>query len=192
MSQNTDSSYDAVVNRCRSLFSSKMGDYGPSWLVFRLGSLIDQILIKAKRIRSLEIKSDKSMISEGRDAEYIAIVNYCIMALLQLRHTEKLPNWEMIFSPEKDKVNEAELLKLYDLTALETKKLMLAKNHDYDEAWRQMQISSITDQILVKLSRLQQINKNSGATTVSEGMGGQFEDILNYAVFALIKFDEGQ
>lgn len=190
MALNTNHSYDAVIGSCRSLFVSKMEDYGPSWLVFRIGSLIDQVLIKAKRIRSLEEKEDKSMIGDGRGVEYIAIVNYCTMALMRLRHQKTLPSWESIFSVEKVGFNEQQLLQLYDQTIADTKALMLAKNHDYDEAWRQMRISSITDQILVKLNRLQQIDRNEGITKASEGMDGQFEDILNYAVFALIKLYE--
>lgn len=155
-----------------------MKDYGVAWRILRLPSLTDQIFIKAQRIRSLqELKEHK--IDEGQQGEFIGIVNYCIMALVQL---EKGVSDQPDLSPE-------DTIELYDKHLLETKNLMLAKNHDYGEAWRDMRVSSLTDLILQKLLRVKQIEDNQGKTIVSEGIAANYQDMINYAVFALIHLD---
>ena len=155
-----------------------MKDYGVAWRILRLPSLTDQIFIKAQRIRSLqELKEHK--IDEGQQGEFIGIVNYCIMALVQL---EKGVSDQPDLTPE-------DTIELYDKHLLETKNLMLAKNHDYGEAWRDMRVSSLTDLILQKLLRVKQIEDNQGKTIVSEGIAANYQDMINYAVFALIHLD---
>lgn len=171
----TSKQYDAVVAICRDLFEKKMKDYGSAWRILRLPSLTDQIFIKAQRIRSLQQNSERK-VDEGEASEFIGIVNYCIMALIQL---------------EKGVVEQPDLsledaTRLYDEKINETKELMLMKNHDYGEAWRDMRVSSLTDLILQKLLRVKQIENNKGITIVSEGIGANYQDMINYAVFALI------
>ena len=177
---NTSKEYDSIVKICTDIFTKKMKDYGSAWRILRTNSLTDQIFIKAKRIRSIEEKG-MSKIDEGVRPEYIAIVNYCIMALVQL---------ELGFS-EHTELPEDECLNLYTKHFLASKKLMEDKNHDYDEAWRDMRLSSLTDLILMKLLRTKQIEDNSGKTLISEGVDANYADMLNYAVFALIKIEEG-
>ncbi|MEM6724415.1 MAG: DUF1599 domain-containing protein [Bacteroidota bacterium] len=159
----------------------KTQDYGTAWRILRPSSLTDQIFIKAKRIRSYEEKGIQK-IEEGIWGEYIAIVNYCIMALIQIH----LPEGEDL---EMDPTQAAQL---YDEYFEATKNLMLAKNHDYGEAWRDMRVSSLTDLILMKLMRIKQIEDNQGATLISEGNKGGYQDILNYAAFAMIRLQEDQ
>lgn len=174
----TKEQFEKVISLCRNLFEKKLQDYGPSWRIMRPQSVTDQIFIKANRIRSLETKG-VSLINEGIVPEFIAIVNYGIIGLIQL---------SLGFSDTTD-ISAEEALKLYDKHMTETKELMYAKNHDYDEAWRSMRISSYTDLILMKLYRTKQIESNSGQTLVSEGIDANYMDMVNYALFALIKME---
>ncbi|MFA6277235.1 MAG: DUF1599 domain-containing protein [Pedobacter sp.] len=176
MAVNTSQEYDNVIAVCKSLFLKKTKDYGTAWRILRAASITDQIFIKAQRIRTLEEKK-VSKVDEDITSEYIGIVNYCIIAMLQLELSENDPN-------EMD-VQVVEIL--FDKRVTETKDLMFAKNHDYGEAWRDMRISSLTDLILMKILRVKQIEDNLGQTVASEGVKANYQDMLNYAVFALIK-----
>jgi hypothetical protein len=176
LAANTSQEYDNVIAICKSLFMKKTTDYGTAWRILRSSSITDQIFIKAQRIRTLEEKK-VSKVGEDITSEYIGIVNYCVIAILQLELTDDDPN-EM-------EVNIVE--SLFDKRVNETKELMFAKNHDYGEAWRDMRISSLTDLILMKILRVKQIEDNLGQTVVSEGVKANYQDMLNYAVFALIK-----
>lgn len=168
--------YQEVIAACRLVFERKLGDYGPAWRVLRPASLTDQIYIKASRIRSIESKTTRK-IEEGIIPEFIGMVNYALMALIQLREGVV----------DKPDMSFEQALLLFDQMAEEARKLMENKNHDYGEAWRQMRVSSLTDIILMKLLRIKQIEDNDGKTQVSEGPEGSYFDIVNYAVFALIK-----
>lgn len=172
---NTSDQYDAVIKTCRTLFKNKMSDYGSAWRILRLPSLTDQIFIKAQRIRGLQQNSVRK-VDEGEASEFVGIINYCIMALIQL-------DKGVAEQPDLD-VDTA--IKLYDEKISLTKQLMMDKNHDYGEAWRDMRVSSLTDLILQKLLRVKQIEDNSGKTLVSEGIDANYQDMINYAVFALI------
>lgn len=178
---NTKRQFDEVISICRDVFIDKSKDYGPTWRLLRPESVTDQLLIKANRIRSLEIKKE-SKIDEGIFPEFVSIVNYGVMALIQLK---------LGFSDNIDISSEAALA-LYDEHITATKELMYAKNHDYDEAWRSMRISSYTDLILVKLYRIKEIEDNQGKVAVSEGVDGNYADIINYALFGLIKLHFGE
>lgn len=173
---NTATEFDDVIAICRSLFLKKTKDYGTAWRILRLSSITDQIFIKAQRIRTLEDKK-VSLVGEGITSEYIGIVNYCVIAMMQSDFTEQDPN-ELPFD---------EVQSIFDAKVKETKDLMFAKNHDYGEAWRDMRISSLTDLILMKIFRVKQIEDNDGQTLASEGVNANYQDMLNYAVFALIK-----
>lgn len=174
-STDTSAQYDAVIAKCRQLYINKMKDYGSAWRILRLPSLTDQIFIKAQRIRSLQ-ENDVRKVDEGEAGEFIGIINYSIMALIQLdRGVADQPD-----------LGVDEATALYDEKVRLTKELMEAKNHDYGEAWREMRISSLTDLILQKLLRVKQIEDNKGKTLVSEGIDANYQDMLNYAVFALI------
>lgn len=175
---NTKEQFEHVIGICRSLFSKKLKDYGASWRILRPQSVTDQILIKAKRIRSLEEKG-VSKVGEGIMPEFIAIVNYGIVGLIQL---------ELGFTDSID-IDANKAMELYDRHINETKELMYAKNHDYDEAWRSMRISSYTDLILTKIYRTKQIEENKGQTLVSEGIDANYMDMINYSLFALIKME---
>lgn len=171
----TAKQYDAIIQLCRELFINKMKDYGSAWRILRLPSLTDQIFIKAQRIRSLQ-QNEERKVDEGEVSEFIGIINYSIMALVQL---------------EKGVVEQPDLsleaaVDLYDKQVAITKQLMLDKNHDYGEAWRDMRVSSLTDLILQKLLRVKQIEDNQGKTLVSEGIDANYQDMINYSVFALI------
>ncbi|SHH31558.1 DUF1599 domain-containing protein [Winogradskyella jejuensis] len=179
--QDTSKQYDAVVAKCRSLFVNKMSDYGSAWRILRLPSLTDQIFIKAQRIRSLQ-QNDVRKVDEGEVSEFIGIINYCIMALVQLEKG-------VVEQPDMD---TDEATELYDKHLAITKQLMLDKNHDYGEAWRDMRVSSLTDLILQKLLRVKQIEDNAGKTIVSEGIDANYQDMINYAVFAMIHLGEGK
>lgn len=176
---NTNKQYDEVIAQCRKMFISKMGDYGPNWRILRPQTLTDQILIKAKRIRTIEINGT-SKVGEDIWPEFIGIINYGIMELIQL---------EKGYSEEVDMTRE-QVTQLYDHFINETKTLMIAKNTDYGEAWRMMRNQSYTDMILSKLQRIKEIENNGGKTRVSEGIDANIQDIINYAVFALIKHNE--
>ena len=173
--QNTSKQYDEVISTCRSLFIKKMKDYGSAWRILRLPSLTDQIFIKAQRIRGLQ-QNDVRKVDEGEVSEFIGIINYCIMALVQLE----------IGVVEQPDLSVDEAIEHYDKHAAVTKQLMQDKNHDYGEAWRDMRVSSLTDLILQKLLRVKQIEDNAGKTLVSEGIDANYQDMVNYAVFALI------
>ena len=173
---NTSAEYDAVIAICKGLFMKKTHDYGTAWRILRPESITDQIFIKAQRIRTLEEKK-VSKVDEGITSEYIGIVNYCIIAMMQLECPADAPV----------ELPVAEVEGWFDEKANETKELMFAKNHDYGEAWRDMRISSLTDLILMKLLRVKQIEDNKGLTLASEGIKANYQDILNYSVFALIK-----
>ncbi len=177
--QNTSKQYDAVVDTCKNLFIKKMSDYGSAWRILRLPSLTDQIFIKAQRIRGLQ-ENDVRKVDEGEVSEFIGIINYCIMALIQL---------------EKGVVEQPDLstevaTELFEKQVAITKQLMQDKNHDYGEAWRDMRVSSLTDLILQKLLRVKQIEDNAGKTLVSEGIDANYQDMINYAIFALIHLNE--
>lgn len=176
---NTIEQFDCAIARCREVFHAKLNDYGASWRLMRPTSITDQILIKANRIRSLETKG-VTKVGEGIFPEFVAIVNYGIIGLIQL---------EKGFSDTKDmSVEEAE--RLYDSYMAATRELMLAKNHDYDGIWRKMRVSSYTDIILTKLMRTKEIEDHNGLTSVSEGIDSNYMDMINYAIFAIIKLSE--
>ncbi len=175
--EKTNQQYDQVISICRELFSNKMTDYGTAWRILRPKSLTDQIYIKAQRIRSIEEKG-VSKVGEGIRPEFIGIINYCIMGLIQLE-----------LGPSDEEMPGEETLKLYDNYFAQAKKLMMDKNHDYGEAWRNMRISSYTDLILMKIKRTKQIEDNQGKTIVSEGIDANYMDMINYAVFAMIKIE---
>ena len=177
--QNTATQYDVVIEECRTLFINKMSDYGSAWRILRLPSLTDQIFIKAQRIRQLQENTTRK-VDEGEKSEFIGIINYSVMALIQL---------ELGVVEQPDLVTE-QASELYDKHIAITKQLMENKNHDYGEAWRDMRISSLTDLILQKLLRVKQIEDNKGKTIVSEGIDANYQDMINYAVFALIHFSE--
>lgn len=177
--QETPKQYDAVIEKCRSLFINKLKDYGCAWRILRLPSLTDQIFIKAQRIRQLQ-QNAKRKVDEGDVSEFMGIVNYSVMALIQLEKGVA----------EQPDLSAEDAIKLYDKQVAVTKNLMVDKNHDYGEAWRDMRVSSLTDLILQKLLRVKQIEDNQGKTLVSEGIDANYQDMINYAVFALIHLKE--
>jgi|TARA_Y100000814_G_scaffold291713_1_gene268708 hypothetical protein len=173
--EETKSQYLKVIESSRKVFKDKNSDYGSSWRILRVSSFVDQIHIKAQRIRNLQINKDQK-IDEGQVPEFIGIINYCIMSLIQIQ----------IGVVDEPDLNGTEVVELYDNKVNETFELMLKKNHDYGEAWRDMEISSLTDLIIQKIFRMKSINSNDGKTISSEGVESNFQDILNYSVFALI------
>jgi Nucleotide modification associated domain 1 len=178
---NTSQEYDKVIAICRQLYINKMKDYGSAWRILRLPSLTDQIFIKAQRIRSLQ-QNDVRKVNEDETGEFIGIINYSIMALIQL-------DLGVVEQPDLDVAKATEL---FDAKVALTKSLMEDKNHDYGEAWREMRVSSLTDLILQKLLRVKQIEYNQGKTIVSEGIDANYQDMINYSVFALILMKFGQ
>ena len=179
--EETKKQFEHVIAVCRDLFAKKLHDYGAAWRIMRPSSVTDQIYIKANRIRSIEVKG-VSLIDEGIRPEFIAIVNYGIIGLIQL---------ELGYA-EKEDITEERALELYDTYADKALKLMLAKNHDYNEAWRSMRITSYTDLILMKIYRTKQIESLKGDTLVSGGVDANYMDMINYAVFGLIKLEFGE
>lgn len=177
--EHTEQQFARAMAECRSLFEKKLHDYGASWRILRPSSLTDQLFIKAKRIRSLEIKRE-SLVGEGIRPEFIALINYGIVGIIQL---------EKGYVDEVD-ITSDEALQLYDKYALEALQLMTRKNHDYDEAWRSMRVSSYTDFILTKIQRIKEIEGLDGKTLVSEGIDSNYMDIINYACFGAIKMAE--
>ncbi len=177
--QKTSKQYDAIILQCSTLFINKMKDYGSAWRILRLPSLTDQIFIKAQRIRQLQ-ENEVKKVDEDEIPEFVGIINYSLMALIQL---------EKGVADEPD-MNVEEATQLYDKHIQITKSLMEDKNHDYGEAWREMRVSSLTDLILQKLLRVKQIEDNQGKTLVSEGIDANYQDMINYAVFALILMGE--
>ena len=178
--RDTDTQYDKVIESCRNIFVLKTEDYGTAWRILRPSSLTDQIYIKASRIRSIQEKGAMK-VEEGMESEFIGIINYCVMAMIQLDHSVKQESYEM---------DHSELFGHYDGYVSETKQLMQNKNHDYGEAWRDMRVSSMTDLILMKLLRVKKIEENQGQTKISEGLKANYQDMLNYSVFALILISE--
>lgn len=177
--QNTSKQYDTVVEECRNLFVKKMSDYGSAWRILRLPSLTDQIFIKAQRIRQLQENTERK-VDEGEKSEFIGIINYSIMALIQIE----------LGVVEQPDLTPEEATNLYDKHIKITKELMENKNHDYGEAWRDMRVSSLTDLILQKLLRVKQIENNQGKTLISEGIDANYQDMINYAIFAMIHLSE--
>lgn len=175
----TNKQYDEAMAECRAIYVGKMKDYGASWRVFRPSSITDQLFIKANRIRSLEEKG-VSKVGEGIYPEYIGLVNYSIMEIIQLEHG---------FSDEPD-LNLDRAIEWYDNIAAEAKALMERKNHDYGEAWRDMRVKSLTDLILVKILRIKEMEDNEGQSELSEGIDANLYDMINYSIFALIKLNE--
>ena len=176
---NTSKQYDTIISKCEDIFSKKTKDYGTAWRILRTSSLTDQIFIKAQRIRTLEEK-EINKVGESIDDEFIGIINYCVMAIIQIELKDN-NNLEL-------ETNET--INLYKKYFQEAKKLMEMKNHDYGEAWREMRVSSFTDLILMKLLRVKQIEDNEGSTLISEGIDANYYDMINYAVFALIQMSE--
>ena len=176
---NTAEQYEEVIAYCREIFCNKAIDYGTAWRILRLPSLTDQIYIKANRIRSIQEKGE-AKVAEGIIPEFVGIVNYSVMALIQLEIGVANSQEEVALSPEKTR-------ELYDRYIHAAKDLMMSKNHDYDEAWRQMRISSITDIILMKIYRTKSIEDHQGNTLVSEGLDANYYDMINYAMFCLIR-----
>ena len=175
----TSTQYDKVVTGCKDIFIKKMKDYGTAWRILRTSSITDQLFIKAQRIRNIEDKG-KQKIDDDIRSEYIGIVNYSVIGLIQLTMN----------TDTRMELPVEEVSKRYDEQVDITKKLMENKNHDYGEAWRDMRVSSLTDLILMKLLRMKQIEDNNGQTIISEGIDANFKDMINYAIFALIKLDE--
>lgn len=178
----TSQQFDEIIKKCADIFAKKMKDYGAAWRVLRPSSLTDQIFIKAQRIRTIEEKKVQK-VQDDVASEYIGIINYAAMALIQL---------EFPVQNNIDNLSHQQIIELHTKKLMEAKQLMEAKNHDYSEAWRDMRISSLTDIILMKLLRIKQIEDNQGKTFVSEGLEANYQDIINYAIFALIKLSEGQ
>ena len=176
---NTSNQYDSVVEQCKNLFTKKMSDYGSAWRILRLPSLTDQIFIKAQRIRQRQ-ENDIRKVDEGEKSEFIGIINYSVMALIQLE----------LGVVENPDLSSDEATELYNKHMTITKELMENKNHDYGEAWRDMRVSSLTDLIIQKLLRVKQIEDNEGKTLVSEGIDANYQDMINYAVFAMIHLSE--
>lgn len=177
----TEQQFRAVVERCRAVFVQKMHDYGTAWRILRPSSITDQIYIKALRIRNIE-ESGHQKVSDSVESEYMGILNYCVLALIQLELPDNAPL----------ELAEDEVAKRYDHHIEENIRLLRAKNHDYAEAWRLMRISSMTDLILQKILRIKQIEDNAGLTLASEGLEANYRDILNYAAFALIRLSEAR
>ena len=177
--EQTNAQFEQAIAECRALFANKLHDYRASWRILRPTALTDQLFIKAKRIRSLELKGE-SLVGEGIRPEFVALINYGIVGLIQLNKG---------FADTVDMDND-EALRLYDQYAHEALELMKRKNHDYDEAWRSMRVSSYTDLILTKIERIKEIENLRGETLVSEGADANYMDIVNYAVFGLIKLSE--
>jgi hypothetical protein len=179
MANNTSNQFDEQIQKCRDIYQKKTHDYGTSWRVLRPKSLTDQLYIKAQRIQTLE-EASTQMVEDDIQGEFIGLVNYAIMGLIQME-LKDYANLEL---------TESEAISLYDKHAKEIKDLMMAKNHDYGEAWRNMRVSSFTDLILMKLLRIKQIEDNQGKTLISEGIDAGYRDIVNYSIFALIKLNE--
>ena len=177
----TSKQYDKIIETCRNLFINKMKDYGSAWRILRLPSLTDQIFIKTQRIRGLQ-KNEVQKVNEGQVSEFIGVINYSIMALVQLE----------LGIVEQPDLNMEDAVREYDKHVKITKQLMMDKNHDYGEAWRDMRVSSLTDLILQKLLRVKQIEDNKGKTLVSEGIVANYQDMINYAIFALLLLEEEQ
>ncbi|TAH26604.1 MAG: DUF1599 domain-containing protein [Cytophagales bacterium] len=178
MGNQTIIEYGQIIRKCRSIFVNKTLDYGTAWRILRLPSITDQIFIKAQRIRSIQEKGEQ-LVEENISSEFVAIVNYCVIALMQVELSS-----DATLEIEPDRV-----FTMFDKYVKNTQELMLKKNHDYGEAWRDMRISSITDLILMKLYRVKQIENHQGKTRISEGIEANYQDMMNYAIFCLIKME---
>ena len=178
--KNTIAEYDSIIKKCEDIFAKKMKDYGSAWRILRISSLTDQIFIKTQRIRSIEQKGEQK-IDEGISNEFVGIVNYAVIGLIQL---------DLGVSELAEEMDYNEVMNIFSKHVNIAKELMIAKNHDYGEAWRDMRVSSLTDLILQKILRVKQIEDNEGATLISEGVDANYLDMLNYAVFALIKLEK--
>ena len=178
--EETIAEYDSIIKKCEDIFVKKMKDYGSAWRILRISSLTDQIFIKAQRIRSIEQKGEQK-IPEDISNEFVGIVNYAVIGLIQL---------DLGVSELAEEMDYNEVMNIFSKQANIAKELMIAKNHDYGEAWRDMRVSSLTDLILQKILRVKQIEDNHGATLISEGVDANYLDMLNYAVFALIKLEK--
>jgi len=178
--EQTITEYDSIIKKCEDIFAKKLKDYGSAWRILRISSLTDQIFIKAQRIRSIEQKGEQK-IQEGVANEFVGIVNYAIVGLVQL---------DLGVSELAEEMDYNEVMNIFRKHANIAKELMIAKNHDYGEAWRDMRVSSLTDLILQKILRVKQIEDNHGVTLISEGVDANYLDMLNYAVFALIKIEK--
>lgn len=172
---NTSKQYDIIISKCTEIFKNKTFDYGTAWRILRSSSLTDQIFIKANRIRTIQ-ETGSSKVNEGVESEFIGIINYCIMALIQLDMKED----------DRMEIPSDEVITLYNSKIILSKTLMEQKNHDYGEAWRDMRVSSLTDLILMKVLRVKQIEDNMGKTLISEGIDANYFDMINYSVFAMI------
>lgn len=179
MESKTTRQFDQQAKLCRDVFSKKMKDYGSSWRVLRLSSLADQIFIKAQRIRTIDMLEVKK-VAEEMDSEFIGIINYALIGLIRMETGERI----------EQEISDEELLERYDARLSAARELMIAKNHDYGEAWRDMLISSFTDLIMMRILRIRSIAVNDGKTLASEGIDANLFDIINYAIFALIKISE--
>lgn len=182
----TSNQYLNIIQICRDLFLKKAQDYGTSWRIMRSSSITDQLYIKAQRIRTLEEKG-VSKVGEGIEDEFVAIINYCIIGMIQLELGSPKASESLDASIIDNQLPLDQVTQLYDQAVQETKDLMEAKNHDYGEAWRDMRVTSLTDMILTKLHRTREIENNDGKTLVSEGVKANYQDMMNYAIFALIK-----
>lgn len=179
MRQETEQQYKEIISECKEIFAKKTKDYGTAWRILRLPSITDQIFIKAQRIRSIQEKGENK-VGEDIGNEFIGIINYCIIAIIQMQ----------LNGTEDMEIPFEELEPKYDRVAADTMNLLSAKNHDYGEAWREMRVSSMTDIILMKLMRVKQIEDNAGKTLISEGIDANYQDMINYSVFCLIKMKE--
>lgn len=179
MRQETEQQYTKIISECKEIFAKKTKDYGTAWRILRLPSITDQIYIKAQRIRSIQEKGE-NRVGEDIENEFIGIINYCIIAIIQMQ-LGKSEEMEIPFDTLEPK---------YDEVANDTMNLLSAKNHDYGEAWREMRVGSMTDIILMKLMRVKQIEDNAGKTLISEGIDANYQDMINYSVFCLIKMKE--
>ena len=178
--KNTIAEYDSIIKKCEDIFAKKMKDYGSAWRILRISSLTDQIFIKTQRIRSIEQKGEQK-VAEDISNEFVGIVNYAVIGLIQL---------DLGVSELAEEMDYNEVMNIFSKHVNIAKELMIAKNHDYGEAWRDMRVSSLTDLILQKILRVKQIEYNEGATLISEGVDANYLDMLNYAVFALIKLEK--
>lgn len=181
MRQETEQQYKEIISECKEIFSKKTKDYGTAWRILRLPSITDQIFIKAQRIRSIQEKGENK-VGEDISNEFIGIINYCIIAIIQME----------LNGTEEMEIPFEKLEPMYDKVSEDTRNLLNAKNHDYGEAWRDMRVSSMTDIILMKLMRVKQIEDNAGQTLISEGIDANYQDMINYSVFCLIKLKEGE
>ena len=179
MREQTEQHYKEIISRCKEIFEKKTKDYGTAWRILRLPSITDQIFIKAQRIRSIQEKGENK-VGEEIGNEFIGIINYCIIAIIQME----------LHNADEMEIPFEKLEPMYDKVATDTMDLLAAKNHDYDEAWRDMRVSSMTDIILMKLMRVKQIEDNAGKTLISEGIDANYQDMINYSVFCLIKMKE--